>query len=328
MSTATDRAKLEDSYRRLLRLQPPAYRLAREEELLGVLIDSARPGQTRATAAETIDLLWSAARHWVALAFGANDAAASWRVMVVMCGGLAAWMVPLLSSLAFHPSSHLLRLVLWSAVCLLLVVVVGLSASRRTGAGSLFAALRDMASVTLAAVAASELTASVMTSRAEDHVPDLVRFVAAFSASVLLVHRGSALFPDRVASPLWRDACLVLTLGAGLRGGYTALDLIAFPQYQGASRLAVQAVVLLLATCLLVRPARITGRDAVLIVGAGVAGRGLWQLWLFPVYTLLPGSWVTMVIGATSGAVVAVIAGRQARFEPPRPQSPGMNTAI
>jgi hypothetical protein len=51
---------LERGYRRLLRWYPPSYRGRHEEEILGVLMADARPGQRRPGARESLDLLWSA----------------------------------------------------------------------------------------------------------------------------------------------------------------------------------------------------------------------------------------------------------------------------
>jgi hypothetical protein len=51
---------LEDRYRRLLRWYPAWYRHQHEEEMLGVLMTAARPGQHRPGAREFADLLWSA----------------------------------------------------------------------------------------------------------------------------------------------------------------------------------------------------------------------------------------------------------------------------
>ena len=52
---------LEDAYRRLLRrYSPPMYRRRHEEEILGVLMAAAQPGQRRPGARESADLVWSA----------------------------------------------------------------------------------------------------------------------------------------------------------------------------------------------------------------------------------------------------------------------------
>jgi hypothetical protein len=57
VNTATG---LEGGYRRLLRWYPAWYRGQHEEEMLGVLMTAARPGQRRPGARESADLLWSA----------------------------------------------------------------------------------------------------------------------------------------------------------------------------------------------------------------------------------------------------------------------------
>ena len=51
---------LEARYRRLLRWYPPSYRGRHEDEILGVLMAAAQPGQHRPGARESLDLLWSA----------------------------------------------------------------------------------------------------------------------------------------------------------------------------------------------------------------------------------------------------------------------------
>jgi hypothetical protein len=51
---------LERGYRRLLRWYPPSYRCGHEEEILGVLMAAAQPGQRRPSVRESLDLLWSA----------------------------------------------------------------------------------------------------------------------------------------------------------------------------------------------------------------------------------------------------------------------------
>ncbi|HEX8497132.1 MAG TPA: hypothetical protein VF661_08040 [Actinomycetales bacterium] len=53
---------LERRYRRLLRLLPRPERAARGDEMLGVLLDSSRPGQRRPTAGDAADLVGAAVR--------------------------------------------------------------------------------------------------------------------------------------------------------------------------------------------------------------------------------------------------------------------------
>src|SRR3954469_24344819 len=47
---------LEDSYRRLLRSYPAYHRHAHEDEMLGVLLSAAAPGQTRPAVHDALDL--------------------------------------------------------------------------------------------------------------------------------------------------------------------------------------------------------------------------------------------------------------------------------
>ena len=56
----TTPGRLERRYRRLLRWYPPSYRDRHGEEILGVLMAAARPGQRRPGARQSLDLLWSA----------------------------------------------------------------------------------------------------------------------------------------------------------------------------------------------------------------------------------------------------------------------------
>jgi len=54
--------ELARHYRQLLALYPRAYRHDHEEEMLAVLLDSARPGQEFPRAVESLDLIWGALR--------------------------------------------------------------------------------------------------------------------------------------------------------------------------------------------------------------------------------------------------------------------------
>lgn len=55
---------LERRYRRLLRWLPTDYRAAREDEMIGVLLQTARPGQRRPDPADAADLIYAVARVW------------------------------------------------------------------------------------------------------------------------------------------------------------------------------------------------------------------------------------------------------------------------
>jgi len=59
---------LEKSYRRLLRSFPALYRSRHEEEMLGVLMAAAQPGQRRPGVRESADLLWSALKIRIRMA--------------------------------------------------------------------------------------------------------------------------------------------------------------------------------------------------------------------------------------------------------------------
>ncbi len=59
---------LEKSYRRLLRSYPALYRRRHEEEILGVLMAAAQPGQRRPGVRESADLLWSALKIRIRMA--------------------------------------------------------------------------------------------------------------------------------------------------------------------------------------------------------------------------------------------------------------------
>ena len=60
-----DSPELEKRYRRLLALYPRSYRSQNEEEILGVLLDTAREGQRRPGVAASADLIRAAA--WLGL---------------------------------------------------------------------------------------------------------------------------------------------------------------------------------------------------------------------------------------------------------------------
>lgn len=73
---ASDNELLERRYRRWLRIYPPGYRQAREDEMVAVLMDSAAPGQLHPSSSERWDLLRGALRARRAVA--ARPATAAW----------------------------------------------------------------------------------------------------------------------------------------------------------------------------------------------------------------------------------------------------------
>jgi hypothetical protein len=52
----TDRPELERRYRRWLAMYPKSFRAEHEDEMLGVLLEGAEPGQTRPRAGEALNL--------------------------------------------------------------------------------------------------------------------------------------------------------------------------------------------------------------------------------------------------------------------------------
>lgn len=64
--------ELERRYRRLLGLFPAHYRRTWEEELIAVLLQSARPGQHQVQPAEAVALLWQASKAWTRTAMSAD----------------------------------------------------------------------------------------------------------------------------------------------------------------------------------------------------------------------------------------------------------------
>ncbi|WP_131737204.1 hypothetical protein [Actinomadura roseirufa] len=83
---------LERSYRRLLAWYPAEHRAAHEEEMLDVLLSTAKPGQARPSIAETFDLLRGAVR--IRLRRAANGAGESvWPGALSIAGFLAMLML-------------------------------------------------------------------------------------------------------------------------------------------------------------------------------------------------------------------------------------------
>ena len=79
---------LEDRYRRLLAWYPADHRSDHEQEMLGVLLAGARPGQDRPSIADTFDLLRGAVRVHLRRAVSASDAP-GWPAATAIAGFLA-----------------------------------------------------------------------------------------------------------------------------------------------------------------------------------------------------------------------------------------------
>ncbi|HEX6469257.1 MAG TPA: hypothetical protein VF069_09195 [Streptosporangiaceae bacterium] len=71
--------ELESRYRRLLRWYPPRHRHDHEEEMLGVLLQSARPGQARPSPRDAADIAWGGVLIRARRSIGAIAADRGWR---------------------------------------------------------------------------------------------------------------------------------------------------------------------------------------------------------------------------------------------------------
>jgi hypothetical protein len=79
---------LEDRYRRLLAWYPADHRREHEQEMLGVLLAGARPGQTRPSAADVQDLVRGAVRIHLRRAVGGSETS-SWAAATAIAGFVA-----------------------------------------------------------------------------------------------------------------------------------------------------------------------------------------------------------------------------------------------
>jgi len=86
---------LERGYRRLLRWYPPSYRDRHEEEILGVLMAAAQPGQRRPSAREYLDLLWSALKIRIRMTLRGADSQ-PWAAALALVGVLLPLLMLLL----------------------------------------------------------------------------------------------------------------------------------------------------------------------------------------------------------------------------------------
>ena len=91
---------LEGSYRRLLRWYPSSYRTRHEEEILGVLMDAAQPGQRRPGARESVDLLWSALKIRIRMTLRGADSQ-HWQAALALVGVLLPLLMLLLKLTLF-----------------------------------------------------------------------------------------------------------------------------------------------------------------------------------------------------------------------------------
>jgi hypothetical protein len=86
---------LEVGYRRLLRWYPAVYRKRHEEEILGVLMAAAQPGQRRPGTRDSLDLLWSALKIRIRMTLRGADSQ-PWAAALAMVGVLLPLLMLLL----------------------------------------------------------------------------------------------------------------------------------------------------------------------------------------------------------------------------------------
>ena len=91
----TARGGLEGGYRRLLRWYPALYRKRHEEEILGVLMAAAQPGQRRPGTRDSLDLLWSAVKIRIRMTLRGADSQ-PWAAALAMVGVLLPLLMLLL----------------------------------------------------------------------------------------------------------------------------------------------------------------------------------------------------------------------------------------
>ncbi|NUW41030.1 hypothetical protein [Nonomuraea rhodomycinica] len=181
-------SRLEARYRRLLACYPRDHRALHEEEMIGVLLAGARPGQTRPHPADVADLLWGALRVHGRRAFGPVSASA-WRDGPAVA--LALWpFLILISTLATQ--------LLLSAESL---HNVGLAALRRSTV-VLF--------VAEAVVVAALPALAVLLGRRWIAVLGVVAFALYSARHPYLLHLDALLFPDHGVVLLAQVAALVI----------------------------------------------------------------------------------------------------------------------
>ena len=91
---------LEGAYRWLMRWYPSSYRERHGEEILGVLMAAAQPGQRRPGARESVDLLWSALKIRIRMTLRGADSQA-WQGAFTLVGVLLPLLMVLLKLTEF-----------------------------------------------------------------------------------------------------------------------------------------------------------------------------------------------------------------------------------
>ncbi|KLN35745.1 hypothetical protein FB00_05510 [Cellulosimicrobium funkei] len=254
-------------YRRLLRLFPYTYRREHEAEMLGHLLDGARPGQSRPTRAERWDLLRAAAREWLLAPLGSTPRQRRATtgllfvllpaVLVVMAARVLAFaaamfrvvrgpdsLAPLVATV---PTA--LTWALWLAA-----VALTLAGARRVGlATAVLAAVVGVVAIVLALASGSAYAAYL-------DAPWVVGLVA--YAGVLAARRTCRVGAEPVALRAATVGAMALVLGAFVAATYSDAAHLGTPWWSGGALVSwtLQAlaapVVVLLGAALLGRRTR------------------------------------------------------------------------
>ena len=254
-------------YQRLLRLFPYTYRRAHEAEMLGHLLDGARPGQSRPTRAERWDLVRAAAREWLLAPLGSTPrqrrAATGLllvvlpAVLVVMAARVLAFAAAIVrTTLGPDGSAPLVATVLTALMWALWVVAVTLTLAGARRLGLAVAVLAAAAGV--AALVASVAVGSAYAAYLD--APWVVALVA--YAGVLAARRTCRVGAESLAFRTATVGAMALALGAFVAATYPDAVRLGTPWWSGGGLVSwtLQAiavpVAVLLGAALLWRRAR------------------------------------------------------------------------
>ncbi|ARU51728.1 hypothetical protein CBR64_09770 [Cellulosimicrobium cellulans] len=254
-------------YRRLLRLFPYTYRRAHEAEMLGHLLDGARPGQSRPTRAERADLLLAATREWLLAPLGSTPrqrrAATGLLfvllpvVLVVMAARVLAFAAAIVRAM-LGPDGHapLVATVPTALMWALWVVAVALAlvGARRVGlVVAVLAAGAGVAALVVSVAAGSAYAAYL-------DAPWVVGLVA--YAGVLAARRTCWVGAEPVALRAATVGAMALVLGALVAAAFSDAAHLGVPWWSGVALSSwtlpalAAPVVLLLGAALLWRRTR------------------------------------------------------------------------
>jgi hypothetical protein len=274
------RAALERRYRRLLRCYPPGHRAAHQEEMLGVLLAAARPGQRAPGARQTVNLVACglAIRARRALAAGPwQDALAVASLilpvlmLIIAALGLAVAVRQEVAIDAYPPGIPFWRLGLVpdlgepAAVLAgwLAVVLLGLTGRRRTAA--------TIASALLALALVNPLAEVVhLTGDGYLTVPlffDISSVSPVVLASLAACSLAFSAGPDRGLAITGRRRASLMIAGLSVVFGYSAVVYLVSPSasWDGSGFLVLDVLTIAVAAVVTRVPGTVGWRVAVLV---------------------------------------------------------------